>query len=42
MKEDNKKEFVCKQCCIFLDSEQLIDGKCPNCENDEDVFLNDL
>jgi rubrerythrin len=42
MEEETKKEFICRQCVTFLDSEDLKDGNCPNCENDEDIFMNDL
>lgn len=35
------KEFICRQCNTFLNTEDLEDGKCPNCKNDEDVFIND-
>ena len=40
-KNDNNKEFICRQCSTFLDVDDLIDGKCPNCETDEDIFLNE-
>ena len=36
------KEFHCRQCNIFLDSDELKKGKCPNCKNDEDLFNNEL
>lgn len=42
MKEDNKKEFVCRQCYLFLDSEDFLDGACPECGSDENIFHNDL
>lgn len=42
MKQYNEKELVCRQCGIFLDRQELVDGNCPSCENDEDVFINDL
>jgi len=41
-KDDTKKEFDCRQCGTFLDVEDLKDGKCPNCETDEDIYHNDL
>jgi rubrerythrin len=41
-KEDKDREFECRQCGLFLDGEDLIDGKCPSCENDEDLFDNSL
>jgi rubrerythrin len=41
-KDETKKEFVCRQCGRFLNAEELIDGKCPKCDTDDDVFLNDL
>ena len=39
MKEDSKKEFICRACLKFLESEDLIDGACPICESDESIFL---
>jgi Zn finger protein HypA/HybF involved in hydrogenase expression len=39
---DIKKEFVCRKCCIFLDSEDLVDGCCPDCGDDDCVFANDI
>jgi rubrerythrin len=39
-KSDKDKEFVCRQCSTYLDQNDLIDGGCPNCKNDEDVFMN--
>lgn len=41
MKADKEKEFICRQCSTYLDSEELLDGKCPNCETDEDLFINE-
>jgi len=41
MKTDEDKEFVCRQCSTYLDSEDLEDGKCPNCKSDEDIFINE-
>jgi len=41
-KDETKKEFVCRQCCTFLDTKELNNGKCPKCDTDEDVYLNDL
>ena len=35
------KELHCRQCGEFLDSKELEEGKCPNCETDEDLFIND-
>lgn len=32
------KEIHCRQCGSFLDSEELENGNCPNCETDEDLF----
>ncbi len=40
-KQEYKKEFICKQCGTFLDTNELIEGNCPDCENDEDLFIND-
>lgn len=40
-KDEKEKEFVCRQCAIFLDVNELKDGKCPECENDEDLFMNE-
>ena len=39
-KDDRNKELICRQCSLFLDSEDLVDGKCPECGNDEAIFLN--
>jgi len=39
---ESEKEFVCRQCGMFLDSKDLIDGKCPCCNSDENIFINDL
>jgi Zn finger protein HypA/HybF involved in hydrogenase expression len=41
-KDDTKKDFICRQCNTFLDSEDLKEGKCPECESDEAIFLNEL
>jgi len=41
-KDNKEKEFVCRPCGKFLDSEELKKGKCPECNSDEDIFLNDL
>lgn len=41
MKTDKEKELVCRQCPLFLDTEDLVEGKCPSCENDEDLFQNE-
>ncbi len=42
LKNNKEKEFMCRQCGEFLDSEELVEGKCPNCETDEDIFINEL
>lgn len=42
MKNKKDKEFICRQCGISLDAEELVEGNCPSCENDEDVFINEL
>lgn len=39
-KDDKYKEFHCRQCCEFLDSNELENGMCPNCGTDEDLFMN--
>ena len=39
-KDNKEKEFVCRQCNTYLDTNELEDGKCPNCKNDEDIFIN--
>lgn len=36
------KELICRGCGIFMDYEELVDGKCSNCDSDESVFTNDL
>lgn len=41
-KNESSKEFECRQCTIFLNSNELIKGKCPDCENDEDLFENSI
>lgn len=41
-KDETKKEFICRQCGTFLDTEDLQDGKCPKCDTDEDIYYNDL
>ncbi len=41
-KKDKKKEFVCRRCMTFLDTKDLVFGKCPKCKTDEFVFENDL
>ena len=41
-KNENKKEFVCRRCLLFLNAEDFVDGKCPECGNDEDIFQNDV
>ena len=40
--KENKKEFVCRQCGSFFNANDLIDSCCPNCETDDDLFINDL
>lgn len=43
MEKDYKdKEFICRRCISFLDSEELIDGNCPDCETDEYLYINTL
>ena len=42
MKEDSKKEFICRACLKFLESEDFVDGACPICESDESIFVNNL
>jgi rubrerythrin len=37
-----EKEFICRRCCIFLNTVDLEDSKCPACKTDGDIFLNDL
>jgi rubrerythrin len=41
-KDYKDKEFICRQCNSFLDSGELIEGNCPDCETDEYLFHNDL
>ena len=38
---NSDKEFICRQCSTYLNADDLIDGNCPNCENDEDIFINE-
>jgi hypothetical protein len=40
-KDKKDKEFVCRSCGMFLDSNELADGGC-HCETDDDIFANDL
>ena len=42
MVKDSKKEFICRACLKFLESEDFIDGACPICESDESIFVNNL
>jgi rubrerythrin len=39
-KADTDKEFHCRKCGSFLDNTDLKDGKCPTCDSDEEVFIN--
>jgi rubrerythrin len=41
-KENKGKELVCRQCNTYLSTDDLENGKCPNCENDEDIFIYEL
>ena len=41
-KDYKDKEFQCRQCNSFLDSEELVDGKCPDCETDEELYQNSI
>ena len=36
------KDFHCRQCSTFLDSNELKNGCCPDCGTDDDVFMNDI
>lgn len=40
-KEENEKEFICRRCSKFLDTEDLVNGKCPNCKTDENIYINE-
>lgn len=41
-RKDNKdKEFHCRQCAGFFDSDELENGSCPECGTDEDLFMNE-
>jgi Zn finger protein HypA/HybF involved in hydrogenase expression len=42
IKDKSDKEFFCRQCETFLEQQELVWGKCPNCDTDENVYLNDL
>ena len=42
MKEDSKKEFICRAYLKFLEYEDFINGACPICESDESIFVNNL
>lgn len=39
-KEESEKEFICKQCSLFLDHHDLKNGCCPECGSDEEIYLN--
>lgn len=41
-KEDNNKDFICRHCTTYLDSEDLEAGMCPDCKTDEGIFLNEI
>ena len=41
-KPQNKKEYVCRMCGKFLDANELTNNGCPNCDTDENIYLNDL
>lgn len=42
MKNEESKEFICRNCMTFLDSEEFSPkGVCPECGSDE-IYLNDL
>ena len=36
------KEFTCKQCNTFFNNNETVNGVCPDCGGDEDVFANEL
>ena len=40
--EKEDKELVCLQCALFFDSNDFDNCKCPQCESDVTVFVNDL
>lgn len=42
LKEDKDKYFVCKMCNLFLDINELVNGKCPDCKSDDNLFHNEL
>lgn len=42
IKDKSAKEFFCRNCGTFLDQKELVWGKCPNCDTDDHVYLNDL
>ena len=33
------KEFNCHQCGQYFDLGELDDGRCPDCQTEEDMFL---
>lgn len=35
------KEFICRMCSTFLNKEDLVEGSCPDCGSDEDIFINE-
>lgn len=42
MEDESKKQYVCRNCAIFLDTAELEEGKCPECKKDDYIFQNDL
>ena len=41
-KDNKKKEFVCRNCGTFLDAKDLKNNKCPNCGEEDEIYMNDL
>ena len=40
--EPTEKEYYCKKCLNFYNSNELEESNCPICETDEFLFINEL
>lgn len=40
-KISDNKDIVCRGCANFFNNQELIEGKCPICETDENLYLNE-
>ncbi len=41
-KNEKEKDLKCRQCAIFFDYDDLIEGACPECGSADDVFENSI